>query len=188
MYERDWEAVAVEHGFDSSEEMLRELYLVQLLSAGAISKELKIPRPSIYLQLKRLGIPTREKGLPRGNIRVRLGRMSYARLFGSNPKELADKLGVNISTIYAERQRRTKLEPEEDIAARREAAFSVSSPPEPLPVLKMRLTDAELRAGIDKIFNNATNPGAFFESADDFLNEDTTNETVPESEPPVSTD
>lgn len=111
--EESWLPVAERLGFKTEEEMLKELYLTQMLSISKIAKLLGYSTFGIRGRLLRADISLRGRGGANTdkNKRSLIG-VSDDDLFHSSVAALVDWYAVHPCTVSAERKRRRQMKKE----------------------------------------------------------------------------
>jgi len=101
--------VATELGYENTQHMLHELYVVQNVSIAKISARLFTPYRTLYRTMLALGIKIKSRG-GRNNVRTEITAELLAEIARDGVAAVAERLGVEPSTFSA-RLKRTKGEP-----------------------------------------------------------------------------
>jgi hypothetical protein len=103
-----WDHVAHLLGFETEEEMLKDLYVKQHYSMYDLARKLGYSQGNVRRRLRKYDIPLRPRG---GKNRTGLGRLSTISNvdLGGKAEDVAEKFGVHLSTVFGERRRRKRL-------------------------------------------------------------------------------
>lgn len=103
-----WLNIAHTLGYRSEEEMLRDLYSIQKLSIGTISKTLGYSRNNVRNRLLELHIPLHSRGGPNRKGKGKAQQLRDEQL-KSITAETAAALGLHPSAMWKEKRRRDEL-------------------------------------------------------------------------------
>lgn len=106
--EESWRPAAEALGFTSEEEMLRNLYLLQKHSIKQIAHTLGYSTFAVRRRLLILNVQMRQRGGDKRSGKHFLKDVTHEELFTTPREKLAEKYGVDPSTVSVERQRRKK--------------------------------------------------------------------------------
>lgn len=105
--EESWRPVAQTLGFQSEEEMLKDLYVVQLFSLKELAHIVGYSPWSVRRRLIQHHIPLRGRGGDnRQSGKRKLSHIQLTKLMSVSPAALAVEYGVHISTVFAEKRLR----------------------------------------------------------------------------------
>ena len=113
--EENWQPVADTLGFRDVEHMLKDLYLAMNFSIHDIAKVVGYSSFAVRKRLVMLGVPLRSRGGPNHAGHRKLVGVKNEELM-KPPREVAERFGVHLSTVFAEKRlRKAKKEATSEI-------------------------------------------------------------------------
>lgn len=99
------ERLAKQAGYESTEKMLRELYVEKRVSIDKLVARLFTTHRALYKVLRMYKIPIRKRGGP-NNVKVVLTDALFAEICRDGAAAVAERLGVDVTTLRERLKRR----------------------------------------------------------------------------------